>query len=88
MSDAKKPDTTNASTDEVINKARRRLLLRAVYVPPAVIGIVSLQQAGCQPRPSCNPNTCGPATTPCQPDNNPCNPNTGCNPNNCNPNAG
>lgn len=86
MSDPKKPDT-----EEPINRARRRLLAKAVYVPPIVIGVISLQQAGCQQGPSCQPVTCNPATcnpnvNPCQPDVNPCGPNTGCNPDNCNPN--
>lgn len=83
MSDPKKPDPS----DELIDRARRRLLVRAAYVPPAVIGIISLSQAGCQPAASCNPNTCSPATQPCNPDENPCAPNTGCNPDSCNPNT-
>jgi hypothetical protein len=83
MSDPKKPET-----DEPVDRARRRLLARAVYVPPVVIGIISLQQAGCQPGPSgCTPSTpCNPTINPCQPGVNPCSPNTGCNPDNCNPN--
>jgi hypothetical protein len=81
MSEPKKPQT-----DEPIDRARRRLLAKAAYVPPVVIGIISLQQAGCQVSPSCPPRTCSPATQPCQPDINPCAPNTGCMPDNCNPN--
>jgi hypothetical protein len=81
MSDPKKPDT-----EEPINRARRRLLAKAIYVPPVVIGVISLQQSGCQASPSCQPRTCSPATNPCQPDINPCAPNTGCNPDANNPN--
>ena len=55
--------------DERINEARRRLLRNVVYVPPAVIGIVSLTQ-GCAPG-SCIPNNCTPAQN--------------CNPNQCRP---
>jgi hypothetical protein len=55
--------------DERINAARRRLLRNIVYVPPAVIGIVSLTQ-GCAPG-SCVPNNCIPAQN--------------CNPNQCRP---
>ena len=73
--------------DNSVDEARRRLLGMVKYVPPTVLGIISLQQAGCQPAPSCNPTNCSPATQPCQPDNNPCSPNTGCNPDNCNPNT-
>lgn len=79
MSDPKKPDT-----EEPIDRARRRLLSKAAYVPPIVIGIISLQQAGCQAAPSCTPANCTPPQ-PCQPDVNPCSPNTGCNPDTCNP---
>jgi hypothetical protein len=57
--------------DERIDAARRRLLRNAVYVPPIVIGIVSLTQ-GCAPG-SCAPATCMPAKG-CRP-NPPCNPN-------------
>jgi len=85
MSDLDPPE--NADPEPTTDSARRRLLKLAVYLPPAVLGVISLQQAGCQPTPSCNPSTCSPATNPCQPDTNPCSPNTGCNPDNCNPNA-
>jgi len=77
----------NPKDPERVNRARRRLLDMAVYVPPIVLGIVALQQAGCQAAPSCNPGTCSPSTQPCSPDNNPCGPNVGCNPNTCNPNT-
>ena len=56
--------------EERINSARRRLLRNAVYVPPIVIGIVSLTQ-GCTPG-SCAPASCDPITQ-CHP-NAPCNP--------------
>jgi hypothetical protein len=58
-------------TDERINAARRRLLRNAVYVPPIIIGIVSLTQ-GCAAG-SCSPATCQPAQS-CRP-HPPCNPN-------------
>jgi hypothetical protein len=57
--------------DERINAARRRLLRNAVYVPPIVIGIVSLTQ-GCVPG-SCTPAQCAPSQS-CRP-HPPCNPN-------------
>jgi hypothetical protein len=81
----KKPDP--ASSPDSVDRARRRLLAMSIYVPPTVLGIISLQQAGCQPGPSCNPASCNPNTQPCQPDNNPCAPDTGCNPDSCPPNA-
>ena len=56
MADEKDPAET---ADEKINAARRRLLRNAVYVPPAIIGIVSLME-GCAPG-SCAPATCNPA---------------------------
>ncbi len=60
MADGKPQDeTTNR-----VNAARRRLLRNIVYVPPAIIGIVSLTQ-GCAPG-SCVPNNCTPAQT-CRP---------------------
>lgn len=77
----------NPKDPERVNRARRRLLGMAVYVPPSVLGIVALQQGGAQVGPSCNPSTCAPSTQPCSPDNNPCAPNMGCNPNTCNPNT-
>lgn len=67
MADDDKDDTQ----DERIDAARRRLLRNAVYVPPAIIGIVSLTQ-GCAPG-SCNPTNCSPSQT-CRP--NQCRPNT------------
>ena len=74
--------------DEPIDRARRRLLTMAAYVPPTVLGIIALQQAGCQPAPSCNPAICQPNTAPCSPDDNPCAPNTGCGPDTCPPSTG
>lgn len=82
---------------ESVDRARRRLLAMSIYVPPTVLGIISLQQAGCQPGPSCNPAQCAPDTgcapdngcppdTGCQPDSG-CPPDTGCNPDNCPPNG-
>jgi hypothetical protein len=56
--------------DEKLNVARRRLLMTAIYVPPAVIGIVSLME-GCAVG-SCAPATCAPAQS-CHPSQ-PCNP--------------
>jgi len=56
--------------DQPINEGRRRLLRMAVYVPPVVIGAVTLSQAGCQPDPcpSCQPvggnNICPPGIKP------------------------
>ncbi len=84
MSDAKTPDAPLPA--EPIDRARRRLLGMAKYIPPTIVGIIALQQAGCQPAPSCGPNTnpCGPNGNPCNPDNcnpNLCNPMGGCNPN-------
>ena len=74
--------------DDSVNQARRRLLGMAKYVPPTVLGIIALQQAGCQQTPSCNPVSCNPATSPCNPDTSPCGPNTGCGPDSCGPNGG
>jgi hypothetical protein len=62
MADA--PDKPKDEADERINNARRRLLRNAVYVPPVVIGIVSLTQ-GCAPG-SCVPTNCIPAQN-CRP---------------------
>lgn len=58
--------------DESVDQARRRLLGMAKYVPPTVLGIIALQEAGCQPVPSCPPPS-------------PCGPSSPCNPNACNP---
>lgn len=88
MTDPTKKQTPARESDEPVDRARRRLLTMAAYVPPTVLGIVALQQAGCQPTPSCQPATCAPNTQPCQPDDNPCAPNVGgCGPDNCPPNA-
>jgi hypothetical protein len=77
----------NQKDPERVNRARRRLLSMTAYVPPIVLGIVALQQGGCQPTTSCAPGSCAPTTQPCSPDSNPCSPNMGCNPSTCNPNA-
>jgi hypothetical protein len=91
MSDSSKSKDSEAAlaTDDApsVDRARRRLLALGVYVAPAILGIVALQQAGCQPSPSCQPAQCQPNTEPCQPDLNPCAPNTGCNPDTCPPNT-
>jgi hypothetical protein len=76
--------------EESVDRARRRLLAMSLYVPPTVLGIISLQQAGCQAGPSCNPAQCAPDTgcapdVGCPPDNG-CPPDTGCNPDTCPPN--
>lgn len=45
--------------EKPLDAGRRRLLGMALYVPPIVIGAISLSQAGCQPDPpgcSCAPN--------------------------------
>ncbi|MBL0218881.1 MAG: hypothetical protein IPQ07_34035 [Myxococcales bacterium] len=40
-----------------MNEGRRRLLRMAKYVPPVVLGAITLSQAGCQPEPcSCPPS--------------------------------
>ncbi len=64
-------DEKDPKEQERIDTARRRLLRNAVYIPPAVIGAVSLMQ-GCAPG-SCNPTNCTPSQT--------------CRPNQCRPNA-
>ena len=69
MADPKDPNPEQSQ--EKIDSARRRLLIRAMYVPPAVIGIVSLAQG-------CVPGSCAPLI--CNPNNNPCHPNQPCNP--------
>jgi len=84
------PAMKTAEPEESVDRARRRLLAMSIYVPPTVLGIISLQQAGCQPGPSCNPASCAPDTgcppdTGCTPDTG-CSPDTGCNPDNCPPN--
>ncbi len=61
--------------DDKIDTARRRLLKRAVYVPPTIIGVVALLD-GCAPG-SCTPLNCNPN----------CAPNQSCRPNACRPNA-
>lgn len=71
--------TKTESDEQNLDRARRRLLKYAVYVPPAVIGALSLAESGCQPA-SCGPNNCNPNGGPCGPQN--CNPVTGCPPSN------
>ena len=68
MAEKKDPDQ---DAEDNVNVARRRLMKTAVYLPPAVIGIVALTQG-------CAPGSCSPIT--CNPNNGPCNPNTPCNP--------
>ena len=62
------PDEKGAAErdGESVDRARRRLMTLAVYVPPTVLAIIALQQAGCQVV------TCGPSAG--------CNPGGGCNP--------
>lgn len=57
--------------DAVENRARRRLLRQLAYVPPAILGVLSLTEAGCQPGGSCGPASCGPQS--CNPPG-PCGP--------------
>ncbi len=45
--------------EEKLNAARRRLLRNAIYIPPAIIGVVSLLD-GCAAG-SCAPATCAPS---------------------------
>ena len=75
--DAGPKDAPDASRD-AIDEARRRLLRNAAYVPPAVIGVLSLSVEGCQVG-SCVPGSCAPGgagpTGP--PPQVPCNPNGG-----------
>jgi hypothetical protein len=52
-------DEKDPKQQERIDTARRRLLRNAAYIPPAVLGAVSLLQ-GCAPG-SCNPTNCQPA---------------------------
>jgi hypothetical protein len=60
-------DDTRDET-EVTDQARRRLLKLAVYVPPAILGVVAASQAACQAQ-SCGPTNCPPENggTPCPP---------------------
>jgi hypothetical protein len=93
MSDeTKKPSSLEADQTEPVDRARRRLLAMSIYVPPTVLGIISLQQAGCQPGGTCNPATCQPNDGGCPPDDGcapdvGCQPDQGCNPDNCPPNG-
>ena len=52
MSDKKHDQNEQAA--KPVNEARRRLLRMAVYVPPLVLGAITLSQAGCQPEPPCS----------------------------------
>jgi hypothetical protein len=69
MADEKDPKQEEAQDTE-FSAARRRLLRTAIYVPPAVLGIVALTQ-GCAPG-SCAPASCNPQVN--------CHPNQSCNP--------
>jgi hypothetical protein len=57
MSDTKREDS-KPEQHAPVDPARRRLLGMVKYIPPAVIGVISLQQAGCQPDPTMS---CGPS---------------------------
>ncbi len=86
MSKPIKPDHEETRDTEPVDPSRRRILGMVKYVPPVVLGVISLQQAGCQPAPSCVPTGgCGPSGTPCVPSN--CPPNGGCPPAINNPNS-
>lgn len=63
MSDPKNKDSQPAQA-EPVDAARRRLLGMAKYVPPVILGVISLQQAGCQPEPSCGPSGMPPPPLP------------------------
>lgn len=86
-----KDDQRPENEETSIDVARRRLLAKAVYIPPTVIGALSLSLEGCQVAScnptTCNPATCNPTTNPCNPDGDPCNPGGVCDPNGgaCNP---
>ncbi len=47
-------------------RARRRLLGLAVYVPPAVIGSLVIGRTAFAQKVSCNPNLCAPNCVPSQ----------------------
>jgi len=58
----------DSHSEAPVDAARRRLLGMALYVPPVVIGAISLAQAGCQPAPcSCAPNPMACPPTPVKP---------------------
>jgi hypothetical protein len=63
------------AADDDLQRARRRLLKMALYVPPAVIGTLLVGRvalaASCAPNAGCSPN-CAPNAT--------CNPHTPCGP--------
>ena len=64
--------------DAEVDLARRKLLRKAVYEAPAILGVVAMSWASAAQTTSCSPNGCNPV--------NPCAPSVGCNPN-CTPNA-
>ena len=80
------PDKPAAPSSEPENRARRRLLAMAIYVPPAVLGTIAVTLQGCQTAScapaQCQPAQCGPADCDpggcppvvCNPNLNPCNP--------------
>jgi hypothetical protein len=80
MSENESPtnDDTTPSREEGApeDRARRRLLSLALYVPPALLGIISLQQAGCAAAGSCHPHMCNPSTG-CNPISGDCHPHGG-----------
>jgi hypothetical protein len=59
-------DRNDTRDEPTTDEARRRLLKMALYVPPAILGVVSVTQAACQnaSSPDCPPDT-GPP--PCPP---------------------
>lgn len=42
------PGAGKARGEDSTDEARRRLLKMALYVPPAILGVVSVTQAACQ----------------------------------------
>ena len=81
-SDSSLPVDDDADTDgaddapelDSLGRARRALLGRLAYVPPAIIGTLLISsEAQAQEGPSCTPNlcepnqTCGPGVPPCEP---------------------
>ncbi len=76
MALVKRPDSDTCSerpgaaagADELTpeQRARRRLLRLAVYVPPAVIGSLAIGRTAFAQKASCNPNVCTPNCVPAQ----------------------
>ena len=64
--------------DEDVDLARRKLLRKAIYEAPAILGVVALSWASAPPGPSCGPTRCHPNGGACGPDN--CSPEIACNP--------